>query len=148
MCSLFLMLKDHLFWMVINVSSGNYFLLMDYGGNINLGKPHLSLISNLPTSFCGSITKTQIIVFGEENNWSYSNYVFFPYGLFLPKWIFTCECNQCSDPSYIWISSSSIHQYIPHNCHFWYATTFFRPVKGTPKKCVNLRQKLSRDKTA
>ena len=29
---------------------------------------------------------------------------------------------------------------IPHNCHFWYATTFFRPVKGTPKKCLNLRQ--------
>ena len=29
---------------------------------------------------------------------------------------------------------------IPHNCHFWYATTFFRPVKGTSKKCVNSRQ--------
>ena len=37
---------------------------------------------------------------------------------------------------------------IPHICHFWYATKFFRPVKGTPKKCVNLRQKLHRDKTA
>ena len=37
---------------------------------------------------------------------------------------------------------------IPHICHFWYATIFFRPVKGTPKKCVNSRQKLPRDKTA
>ena len=37
---------------------------------------------------------------------------------------------------------------IPHICHFWYATKFFRPVKGTPKKCVNSRQKLHRDKTA
>ena len=36
---------------------------------------------------------------------------------------------------------------IPDICHFWYATIFSRPVKGTPKKCVNLRQKLSRDKT-
>ena len=37
---------------------------------------------------------------------------------------------------------------IPDICHFWYTTIFSRPVKGTPKKCVNLRQKLSRDKTA
>ena len=29
---------------------------------------------------------------------------------------------------------------IPDNCHFWYATIFFRPVKDTPKKCVNLRK--------
>ena len=28
-----------------------------------------------------------------------------------PKWIFTCECKQCTDPSYICISSPSIHQY-------------------------------------
>ena len=31
---------------------------------------------------------------------------------------------------------------IPDNCHFWYATTFFRPVKGMPKKCVNSRKKI------
>ena len=37
---------------------------------------------------------------------------------------------------------------IPDNCHFWYATIFFRPVKGTPKNCVNSRQKLPPDKTA
>ena len=37
---------------------------------------------------------------------------------------------------------------IPHNCHFWYTTIFFRPVKGTPKKCGNSLQKMSRDKTA
>ena len=35
-----------------------------------------------------------------------------------------------------------IHPYIPHICHFWYATIYFRPVKGTPKKCVNSRQKM------
>ena len=35
--------KDHLFWMVINVLSGNYFLLMDYGSGINLGKLHANL---------------------------------------------------------------------------------------------------------
>ena len=29
-----------------------------------------------------------------------------------------------------WTSLSDV---IPDNCHFWYATTFFRPVKGTPK---------------
>ena len=38
--------------------------------------------------------------------------------------------------------------FIPHICHFWYTTIFFRPVKGTPKKCVKSRQKLPRDKTA
>ena len=38
------------------------------------------------------------------------------------------------------------HLRIPHICHFWYATRFFRPVKGTPKKCVNSRQKLPRNK--
>ena len=37
---------------------------------------------------------------------------------------------------------------IPDICHFWYATIIFRPVKGTPKKCVNSRQKFPRDKTA
>ena len=37
---------------------------------------------------------------------------------------------------------------IPHICHFWYATIFFKPVKGTPKKCVNSRQKLPCNKTA
>ena len=37
---------------------------------------------------------------------------------------------------------------IPHICHFWYATIFFRLVKGTPKKCVNSRRKLPRNKTA
>ena len=37
---------------------------------------------------------------------------------------------------------------IPHICHFRYATIFFWPVKGTPKKCVNSRQKLHHDKTA
>ena len=37
---------------------------------------------------------------------------------------------------------------LPDNCHFWYATICFRPVKGTPKKCVNSQQKLSRVKTA
>ena len=40
------------------------------------------------------------------------------------------------------------HRHIPHICHFWYATIIFRPVKGTPKKCVNSRQKFPRDKTA
>ena len=38
------------------------------------------------------------------------------------------------------------HLSIPEICHFWYATIFFRPVKSTPKKCVNSRQKLPRDK--
>ena len=42
----------------------------------------------------------------------------------------------------------NVQLFIPDNCHFWYATIFFRPVKGTPKKCVNSRQKLSRVKTA
>ena len=37
---------------------------------------------------------------------------------------------------------------IPHICHFWYTTAFFRPVKSPPKKYVNSRQKLLRDKTA
>ena len=37
---------------------------------------------------------------------------------------------------------------IPDICHFWYATIIFRPIKGTPKKCVNSRQKFPRDKTA
>ena len=44
------MLKDHLFWMVINVSSGNYFLLMDYGSGINLGKLHAPPFLNFTTS--------------------------------------------------------------------------------------------------
>ena len=32
---------------------------------------------------------------------------------------------------------------IPDNCHFWYATIFFRPVKGTPKNCVTRKQRKS-----
>ena len=41
-----------------------------------------------------------------------------------------------------------IFKYIPHICHFWYATKFFRPVKAMPKKFVNSRQKMHRDKKA
>ena len=37
---------------------------------------------------------------------------------------------------------------IPDICPFWYATILFGLQKSTPKKCVNLRQKLPRDKTA
>ena len=37
---------------------------------------------------------------------------------------------------------------IPHNCHFLYANAISRSGKGTPKKCVNSRRKLPRDKTA
>ena len=62
---------------MFRASSGNYFLLMDYGGNINLGKPHLSLILNLPTSFCGSITETQIIVL-EKKIIDHIQIMFFP----------------------------------------------------------------------
>ena len=36
----------------------------------------------------------------------------------------------------------------PFICHFWYTIAIFRPVKSPPKKCVNLRQILLRDKTA
>ena len=47
-----------------------------------------------------------------------------------------------------WMTEASSHLFpIPHICHFWYATIFFRPVKGTLKKCVSLRQKLHHDKT-
>ena len=46
-----------------------------------------------------------------------------------------------------------LSQMLPQTLTNWIAyliffTIFSRPVKGTPKKCVNLRQKLSRDKTA
>ena len=44
--------------------------------------------------------------------------------------------------------SSHMILYIPHICHFLYTNAFSRPVKSTPKKCVNSRQKLLRDKTA
>ena len=40
------------------------------------------------------------------------------------------------------------HTSITHICNFLYTNAFFRPVKSTPKKCVNSRQKLLRDKTA
>ena len=60
-------------------------------------------------------------------------------------WIFISEIGDGTH-SYITLDLEG-HSVIPHICHFWYATKFFRPVKGTPKKCVNSRQKLHRDKT-
>ena len=65
----------------------------------------------------------------------------------------SCD-NKCTEhdwfyqPSYWDLDKCNTSSTIPHICHFWYATIFIRPVKGTPKKCVNSRQILHRDKTA
>ena len=46
------------------------------------------------------------------------------------------------------VSVCRLQKAAEHICHFWCATIFFRHVKGTPKKRVNLRQKFPRDKSA
>ena len=50
-------------------------------------------------------------------------------------------------PIFCWLFPNS-QPSIPDICHFLYANTISRPGNRTPKKRVNLRQKLPRDKTA
>ena len=99
---------------MFRASSGNYFLLMDYGGNINLGKPHLSLILNLPTSFCGSITKTQIIVL-EKRIIEHIQIMFFPVR-FVPSQMDIYMWMLPMARSRIWITSSNMYSCLPKSC--------------------------------
>ena len=92
---------------MFRASSGNYFLLMDYGSNINLGKPHLSFILNRPTSFCGSLTKTQIIVL-EKRIIDHIQIMFFPVR-FVPSQMDIYMWMLPMARSRIWITSSNMY---------------------------------------